>query len=145
MFIILPDLATIFLEEQRGLFNFLTSYSVIASLVFYLDRVHIYIQTGHFLLNYRAWFQNFARTSAPDPLFLPRYRPLLRTPIWTCNSSPAPHTTQRYVTASLVYSPKAEVRLYRMGLLCTKIRSGAKLVGTPEVRGGAVPPNDHNS
>ena len=42
---------------------------MILSAVFYQGRMHIYIQTGRFPLNYRAWIAKFFRGGPPDPIF----------------------------------------------------------------------------
>ena len=66
---------------------------MILSAVFYQDRMHIYIRTGRFPLNYRAWIATFFRGSAPDPIVAYFHMDLKLIP------SPP---TQKYAPASLL-------------------------------------------
>ena len=65
------------------------------SAIFYQDRMHIYIKTGRFPLNYRAWIAKFFRGSAPDPIF-----PCFHVDWQLIPSPPA----QKYAPASLYKS-----------------------------------------
>ena len=67
---------------------------MILSAVFYQDRMHIYIRTGRFPLNYRAWIAKFFRGSAPDPIVAYFHMDL--------KLIPSPPPTQKYAPASLL-------------------------------------------